>query len=48
MPIRILFPASVTNDTEQNFLTCRELNDTKPALINDKLINIGKILLGKC
>ena len=25
----VLFPASVKNDTEQIFLTCRELNDIK-------------------
>ena len=30
----LLFPASVKNDTEKIFITCRELNDTKKALIN--------------
>ena len=32
----LLFPASVKNDTEKIFITCRELNDTKKALINSK------------
>ena len=46
--IGILFPAPVTNYTEQVFVTCRELNDAKPALINGKLINIlGVINLNK-
>ena len=40
MPMGILFPASVKNDTEQVFVTCRELNGPKPALINGKLVNL--------
>ena len=28
-PLGILFPASITNDTKQIFVTCRELNDAK-------------------
>ena len=28
-PLGLLFPASVKNDTDQIFLTCRELNDLK-------------------
>ena len=32
----LLFPAYVKNDTEKIFITCRELNDTKKALINSK------------
>ena len=28
----ILFPASVENDSEQIFITCRELNDVKENL----------------
>ena len=47
-PIGIIFPASVTNNTEQIFVTCRKLNNAKPALINSKLINIlGVINLNK-
>ena len=40
MPMGILFPASVKNDTEQIFVTCRELNGAKPVLINGKLVNL--------
>ena len=47
-PIGILFLASVTNDTEQIFVTCRALNEAKPEFINNKLINIlGVINLNK-
>ena len=28
-PLGILFPASIKNDTEQIFMTCRELNEIK-------------------
>ena len=46
--IGISFPASVTNDMEQIFVTCRELNDANPALIYNKLINmLGVINLNK-
>ena len=38
--IRILFPSSLTNDTKQIFVTCRELNDRKIALKNGKVYNI--------
>ena len=44
----ILFPSSVTNDTIQIFVTCRELNNAKTALINGKIYNIlGIINLNK-
>ena len=44
----ILFPSSVTNDTKQIFVTCRELNNVKTALINGKIYNIlGIINLNK-
>ena len=33
-PLGLLFPASIKNDTEQIFITCRELNDVKKSLIN--------------
>ena len=43
-----MFPALVTNDTGQISVICRELNNTKPALINGKLLNIlGVINLNK-
>ena len=47
-PLGILFPASITNDTKQIFLTWRELNDVKKLLINGKIYSlIGKIDLQK-
>ena len=33
IPRGILFPAPVKNNTEQIFITCRELNDVKKALL---------------
>ena len=36
-PIGLLFLSSVQNDTKQIFVTCRELNDAKVALINSKV-----------
>ena len=38
--IRILFPASVNNNTNQIFVMCRKLNDAKTALVNGKLANL--------
>ena len=47
-PLGILFPASIKNNTEQVFTTCRELNDVKKALINSKIYGLlGIILLKK-
>ena len=49
MPLVFLFPASVKNDTEQIFITWRELNDAKKFLINRKtygllgIIDLNKI-----
>ena len=44
----ILFPSSVKNDTKHIFVTCRELNSAKAALINGKILNIpGTINLNK-
>ena len=37
MLLEFLFPASVKNNTEQIFVTCRELNDIKKILINSKI-----------
>ena len=46
--IGILFPSSVTNNTKKIFVTCRELIDTKIAIINGKICNIlGIIKLNK-
>ena len=39
-PLDILFPSSVTNDTKQIFVTCRELNNAITALINSKIYDI--------
>ena len=47
-PIGILFPSSITNNTKQIFVTCRELNNAKKALMNNKIYNIlGIINLNK-
>ena len=39
-PMGILFPASIKNNSEQIFVTSRELNNAKPVLINGKLENL--------
>ena len=47
-PIGLLFSSSAQNGTKQMLVTCRELNDTKVALINGKIPNIlGVINLDK-
>ena len=47
-PLEVLFPTSVKNDTEQIFLTCRELNDVQKCLINSKIYGLlGIIYLKK-
>ena len=47
-PIGILFPSSVTNSTEQIFIPCRALNDSKLVPLNGKIYNIlGIINLNK-
>ena len=43
-PIGLLFPASLKNDTEQIFITCRELNNIKKTLINCKIYGSLKII----
>ena len=40
----VLFLASVKNDTEQIFLTCRELKDVKKCLINSKIYGLLGII----
>ena len=39
-PMGALFTASVKNDREKIFVTCRELNHIKPVLINSNLVNL--------
>ena len=43
-PFSLLFPASVKNNTEQIFITCRELNDAKKSLINSKIYGLLGII----
>ena len=43
-PLGVLFPASLTNDKRQIFITCRELNDVKKALINGKIYGLLGII----
>ena len=40
----ILFTTSITNDTEQIFITCRELNDVKKAIISNKIYGLLGII----
>ena len=43
-----MFPSSVTNNTKQIFVTCRELNNVTVALTNGKIFSIlGTINLDK-
>ena len=43
-----MLPSSITNDTKQIFVTCKELNNAKTGLINGKIYNIlGVINLNK-
>ena len=39
-----MFPSSVTSDTKQIFVTCKELNIAKIALINGKIYSISGII----
>ena len=43
-PLGILFPASLTNDTRQMLITCREINDIKKALTNGKIYGLLGII----
>ena len=36
IPLGLFFPASIKNNTEQIFLSCRELNNVKKSLIDNK------------
>ena len=40
----LLFLAFLKNDTEQIFITCRELNDVKKSLINSKICKLLGII----
>ena len=39
-----MFPSSVTNNTKQIFVTCRELNNVTVALTNGKIFSILGII----
>ena len=43
-PLSLLFPASTTNDIKQIFITCRELNDVKKALLSGKIYELLAII----
>ena len=43
-PLGILFPASVKNETEKIFITCRKLNNVKKALFNSKIYGLLGII----
>ena len=43
-PLALLFPASVKIDPKQIFVTCRELNNVKKALINGKMYGLLSII----
>ena len=42
-PIGLLFSSSVQNDTKHIFVTWKEINDAKEALINDKKVKYSRI-----
>lgn len=43
-PLGFLIPSSVKNDTEQIFITCRELNDVNKSLTNGKIYELLGII----
>ena len=43
-PLGILFLASIKNNTEQVFITCRNINKVKKALINSKIYSLIGII----
>ena len=43
-PLGLLFSASEKNNSEQIFLTCRELNDVKKSLINSNIYGLLEII----
>ena len=43
-PLGLLFPASVKNDTEQIYITCRKLNHVKKSVISSKIYELLGII----
>ena len=43
-PLGLLFPASIKNDTQQIFFTCRELNGAKKSILNSKVRDLMAII----
>ena len=43
-PLGLLFPASIKNDTQQIFVTCRELNGAKKSMLNSKVRDLMAII----
>ena len=39
-PLGLLFPASIKNNTEQIFVTCKELNSVKKSILNGKVCSL--------
>ena len=40
-PLGLLFPATVTNDTNQIFITAKELSGVKKSFLNNKVYDLG-------
>ena len=43
-PLGLLFPATVTNDTQQIFITARELNGVKKSILNKKAFDLLAVI----
>ena len=43
-PLGLLFPATVTNDTQQIFITARELNGVKTSILNKKAFDLLAVI----
>ena len=43
-PFGLLFPVSIKNDTQQIFVTCRELSDVKQELLDGKIYGLMAII----
>ena len=43
-PFGLLFPASIKSDTQQIFVTCRDLSDVKQALLDGKIYGLMAII----
>ena len=43
-PLGLLFPVSIKNDTQQIFVTSRELNGVKKAILNGKIYDLMTII----